>query len=119
MEAPLGSAVIRVERDLSDKKQSTLHVNGVDLNVTDQGKGSPALVFLHVWGGSSRIWSDTIDDLAKAHRCIALDFRGWGNSQKGPIDYDLDTLASDVLGSSRSRSSLLSVTLWVARSRRS
>jgi pimeloyl-ACP methyl ester carboxylesterase len=79
-------------------EQKVFRVNGVDINVLDKGEGDPTVIFLHYWGGSARTWSDTIEGLSKTNRCVALDFRGWGNSGKGPIDYGLDALASDVLG---------------------
>ncbi len=79
-------------------KQSIHGVNGVDLNVVEAGEGSPALVFLHYWGGSSRTWAPVIDGLSKTNRCVAIDFRGWGQSSKEATDYRLETLASDVVG---------------------
>jgi pimeloyl-ACP methyl ester carboxylesterase len=78
-------------------KQTILHVNDVDLNVVDIGGGAPALVFLHYWGGSSRTWIPVIEHLSSAHRCVAIDFRGWGQSSKESDDYSLETLASDVI----------------------
>jgi pimeloyl-ACP methyl ester carboxylesterase len=75
-----------------------LHVNDVDLNVVDVGQGAPSLVFLHYWGGSSRTWAPTIERLSKTNRCIAIDFRGWGESSKEAKDYGLETLANDVIG---------------------
>lgn len=77
--------------------QSVLNVNGVDLSLIERGDGQLTLLFLHYWTGSSLTWSDTIDQLSKNYRCLALDFRGWGDSQKGALDYGLDALASDVL----------------------
>jgi pimeloyl-ACP methyl ester carboxylesterase len=77
--------------------QSILRVNDVDLNVVDVGSGAPCLVFLHYWGGSSRTWSPAIERLASTHRCVAIDFRGWGLSSKDADDYSLETLASDVI----------------------
>jgi len=74
------------------------HVNGVDLNIVDTGAGMPALVFLHYWGGSSRTWAPVIQCLASTQRCVAIDFRGWGQSSKDAGDYSLQTLASDVIG---------------------
>jgi pimeloyl-ACP methyl ester carboxylesterase len=79
-------------------KQKLLHVNDVDLNVVDIGDGAPALVFLHDWGGSSRTWAPVIERLANANRCVAIDFRGWGQSSKESKNYKLQTLADDVMG---------------------
>ena len=74
-----------------------LRVNDVDLHVTEVGSGAPTLVFLHYWGGSSRTWMPVMERLASAYRCLAIDFRGWGQSGKEARDYGLQTLASDVI----------------------
>ncbi len=66
--------------------------------MVDSGEGAPALVFLHYWGGSSRTWAPVMERLTSTSRCIAIDFRGWGNSSKDAKDYGLRTLASDVIG---------------------
>lgn len=79
-------------------KQSIFRINGVDLNVADTGVGSRCLVFLHYWGGSIRTWTPVIEHLSKSHRCVAIDFRGWGQSSKDSHEYSLETLASDVIG---------------------
>jgi len=77
--------------------QSIVRVNDVDLNVVDTGGSGVALVFLHYWGGSSRTWLPVMERLASTHRCIAIDFRGWGQSSKEAKDYGLRTLADDVM----------------------
>lgn len=61
------------------------------------GDGAPALVFLHYWGGSSRTWAPVMERLSTSRHCVALDFRGWGDSSKGAADHSLDTLADDVI----------------------
>lgn len=59
--------------------------------------GTPTLVFLHYWGGSSRTWSLVTPPLS-SHPTDALDFRGWGNSTgPGRADgYSITALADDV-----------------------
>lgn len=59
--------------------------------------GTPTLVFLHFWGGSSRTWS-LVAPLLSSYTTVALDFRGWGDST-GPDKadaYSMAALASDV-----------------------
>ena len=75
-----------------------IDLDGAAINVVDVGDMSPALVFLHYWGGSSRTWRPVAESLAETNRCIAIDFRGWGKSSRGSADYDLETLCADVLG---------------------
>ncbi len=79
------------------KTSDMIAANGVKLHVASSGAGGPTLLFLHFWGGSSRTWAPVIGLLSDEHHCIAVDFRGWGQSEKDVGPYDLETLASDVL----------------------
>ncbi|PWC37980.1 alpha/beta hydrolase [Azospirillum sp. TSO35-2] len=72
--------------------------NGIQINVEEQGRGEPALVFLHYWGGSARTWRHVTSRLASAHRTLAADHRGWGESEAPATGYALDDLADDALG---------------------
>jgi pimeloyl-ACP methyl ester carboxylesterase len=72
-------------------------VNNVRLFVVDEGKKAPALLFLHFYGGSSRTWAQVTNLLTTDHRCIRLDLRGWGASEKPETGYDIQTMADDVL----------------------
>jgi pimeloyl-ACP methyl ester carboxylesterase len=71
---------------------------GVQLNVSEQGKGDIALVFLHYWGGSARTWNPVTDSLSKEFRSIAIDLRGWGESEKPVSGYSIRNQADDVEG---------------------
>lgn len=72
--------------------------NGIQINVRDRGRGEPSLVFLHYWGGSGRTWDEVIAQLADQQRCIALDHRGWGESDAPGRGYAISDLANDALG---------------------
>jgi pimeloyl-ACP methyl ester carboxylesterase len=72
-----------------------IEANGIRINVRDRGQGEPSLVFLHYWGGSSRTWDEVIAELAAEHRSIALDHRGWGDSDAPAQGYSLSDLAND------------------------
>ena len=68
------------------------------LNIVFSGSSSPALIFLHFWGGSSRSFSPITTVLSSQCRTIAVDFRGWGEST-GPQTrgaYSIHSLASDI-----------------------
>jgi pimeloyl-ACP methyl ester carboxylesterase len=54
------------------------------LAVIDEGRGPP-LLLLHGFATSSYTWHAVIPELAKNHRVIAVDLRGFGASDK-PID---------------------------------
>jgi pimeloyl-ACP methyl ester carboxylesterase len=65
------------------------------IHVSVQGEGELALVFLHYWGGSSRTWEDVIGELAGDYRSVAIDHRGWGESDAPARGYAIADLADD------------------------
>jgi len=86
----------RVSRDKGiDMKMKS---NGIGIYVEDKGIGDPPLVFLHYWGGSSRTWRHVTAALSKSHRTLAIDHRGWGQSDAPPSGYGLADLAADAQG---------------------
>lgn len=72
--------------------------NGIRIHIEERGGEGLPLVFLHYWGGSSRTWRHVTAELAKTHRTIASDHRGWGQSDAPPSGYDLADLADDAAG---------------------
>jgi pimeloyl-ACP methyl ester carboxylesterase len=77
-------------------------LNGIQLNVRDEGQGEPALLFMHYWGGSSRTWDHVIERIKSDFRCVAYDQRGWGESDKPETGYSMQDLANDAEGLIRS-----------------
>lgn len=71
-----------------------IHVNGVKLFYTDQGKGAETIVFAHGLLWSNKMFEDQIEFLQERYRVIAYDHRGQGQSEvKGP--FDMETIAQD------------------------
>ncbi len=55
------------------------------------------IVFLHGWPGNLNLFEYQFDKLPQmGYRCIGIDTRGFGNSDKPFQGYDYDTLADDV-----------------------
>ena len=65
-----------------------VRVDGRPVNVVDIGAG-PAVVFLHGLAGCWQNWLESIPELARDHRVVALDLPGFGASPM-PADADLD-----------------------------
>ena len=72
-----------------------IRTRATTIHVRQQGGGEPALVFLHYWGGSSRTWDTVVSELSSEHGCIAIDHRGWGESQAPERGYAIADLAND------------------------
>ncbi|AIG76013.1 hydrolase [Amycolatopsis japonica] len=70
-------------------------VNGIRVNVAVAGSG-PAVLLLHGFPHTWRLWSEIIGPLSEHHRVIAPDLRGFGDSTRAAEGYDASTLASDV-----------------------
>lgn len=70
--------------------------NGLLLHADDSGNGPLALVFLHYWGGTARTWQPVMAALPANLRTVALDARGWGQSDRPDSGYDIATMADDV-----------------------
>lgn len=68
---------------------------GVKVYYESMGSG-PALVFLHPWSTNRYIWTFQLLDFARSHRCIAVDHRGHGQSDKPPTGYAITEMAADV-----------------------
>jgi pimeloyl-ACP methyl ester carboxylesterase len=56
----------------------------VRLYIEEQGKGAPVLL-IHGFGASTYTWRHVAPELAKTHRVIAVDLKGFGQSDK-PFD---------------------------------
>ena len=68
---------------------------GVRLQYLVAGEGDPVLL-LHGYAQTSHMWRPLISELAKTHRVIAPDLRGFGSSSKPESGYDKKTMAQDI-----------------------
>ncbi|MFD6396535.1 alpha/beta fold hydrolase [Nocardia sp. NPDC060249] len=75
----------------------TIPTNGIHANVATAGSG-PAVVLLHGFPHTWQLWQQIIGPLATAHRVIAPDLRGFGDSSRAKTGYDAGTLAADIDG---------------------
>ncbi|MGC4935341.1 alpha/beta fold hydrolase [Gordonia sp. DT30] len=77
--------------------ETTVETNGSRLNVALGGDG-PALLLLHGFPHTWRVWSAIMGECASEYRIIAPDLRGLGNSDRATDGYDARNLAADMLG---------------------
>lgn len=67
-------------------------VDGVRVRYVDQGQGPP-VVLIHGYASSLEAWSAVIPVLARTHRVIALDLKGFGWTDRPPGDYSPEAQA--------------------------
>jgi pimeloyl-ACP methyl ester carboxylesterase len=69
--------------------------DGVKLHYVEAGTG-PILLTFHSWSGTAEQFKDQIQNLSHRYRCIALEMRGHGDSEKPNHGYKIQRLAKDV-----------------------
>jgi lipase len=75
--------------------ESQLHANGVDLALFEWPGDGPAVFFAHATGFHARCWDQVIAQLPGI-RCLALDMRGHGRSEKPEPPYAWRDFGRDV-----------------------
>ena len=71
--------------------------NGVNVFYESFGQGSSTLVFLHPWTTNHYIWAFQVNEFSRRHRCIVMDHRGHGQSDKPASGYAIGEMAADVV----------------------
>ena len=75
-----------------------ISVGGETIHLIDRGSG-PALVLLHGFAANTFSWRKNFDELSRTHRVLALDFPGFGFSDRGAtLNYGHDAHAARVIG---------------------
>ena len=70
-------------------------IDGLNLHFAMSGSG-PSILLVHGWLGSSYHWRKLMPLLAAEHTVVALDVRGYGESDKPYSGYDGRTIANDI-----------------------
>lgn len=92
---PPDPSTVRIEGPWS---HADVSANGIRLHVAEQGSG-PLVLLLHGFGEFWWSWRHQLHGLADAgYRAVAVDLRGYGESDKPPRGYDGWTLSGDVAG---------------------
>jgi pimeloyl-ACP methyl ester carboxylesterase len=70
--------------------------NGVSLAYEDTGRGTPSLIFIHGMGCDHTHFAPQLAHERDNHRVVAVDLRGYGQSDKPKQDYSIAGFADDV-----------------------
>jgi pimeloyl-ACP methyl ester carboxylesterase len=75
--------------------QKTILFKKGKVNFSDTGKGR-TIVLLHGFLGSHKIWENTISNLSKSYRVIAIDLPGHGNTECFGYVHSMELMAKSV-----------------------
>jgi sigma-B regulation protein RsbQ len=70
--------------------------DGVPIHYSVQGKGDPALVFIHCGSCNRHLWDDQVTAFAKTHRVVTIDLPGHGESGQGRKDWSIESYGEDI-----------------------
>ena len=70
--------------------------DGVPIHYAVQGKGEPALVFVHCWSCDRNLWQNQVTVFAKNHQVVTIDLPGHGESGQGRKVWSIENYADDV-----------------------
>jgi pimeloyl-ACP methyl ester carboxylesterase len=75
---------------------STITRDGVTLAYEEQGQGDPPYVFVHGWTCDRSYFAPQVEHFSPRHRCLSVDLRGHGQSDKPEGEYPIADYADDV-----------------------
>jgi pimeloyl-ACP methyl ester carboxylesterase len=78
------------------KSEVITAADGVPIHYSVQGKGEPALVFIHCWACSRRFWDNQVAEFSKTYRVVTIDLPGHGESGQGRKNWSLESYGDDV-----------------------
>ena len=70
--------------------------DGVPIDYTVEGRGEPALVFVHCWNCDRHFWDAQLRAFRRSHRVVAIDLAGHGQSGTGRKDWTIEAFGDDV-----------------------
>jgi pimeloyl-ACP methyl ester carboxylesterase len=70
--------------------------DGVTIAYHIEGRGSPALVFIHGWSCDRTYWRNQLGDFARSHTVVAVDLAGHGESGAGRKAWSIRAFGADV-----------------------
>jgi pimeloyl-ACP methyl ester carboxylesterase len=80
----------------SDKSEVVAASDGVPIHYAVQGKGDPALVFIHCWSCDRHLWDSQVAEFSKNHRVVTIDLPGHGESGQGRKNWSIEGFGDDV-----------------------
>jgi pimeloyl-ACP methyl ester carboxylesterase len=70
--------------------------DGLPIHYAVQGKGEPALVFIHCWACNRHFWDNQVAEFSKTYRVVTIDLPGHGESGKERKNWSVESYGDDV-----------------------
>jgi pimeloyl-ACP methyl ester carboxylesterase len=70
--------------------------DGIPIAYTAQGRGTPALLFVHCWACDHTFWDGQVPHFARSRQVVTIDLAGHGRSGGGRTDSTMAAFGEDV-----------------------
>ena len=81
----------------SQKENFAISDDGVKIAYDSQGKGKPALVFIHGWTNPRTIWKEQVEHFSASYQSVAIDLAGSGESGNNRSFWTMNAFSNDVV----------------------
>ena len=73
-----------------------LSSDGVEISFLNQGKGNPAILFVHGWSNNNTIWEYQIAHFSEKYKVVAVDLPGFGASGTNRSEWTMSSYGDDI-----------------------
>ncbi len=81
----------------SGPDNTAISSDGVKISFESQGKGEPALLFVHGWANNKSLWDDQMKYFSKKYQSVAVDLAGFGASGNNRTDWTMEAFGKDII----------------------
>ncbi len=81
---------------INDTDNTVVSSDGVEISYHKQGKGNPALVFVHGWTNDKTIWDEQVSHFSEKYKVVTLDLAGHGVSGDNRENWSMSAFGEDV-----------------------
>ena len=82
--------------DNYSQQQNVLSKDGVRINFFVEGKGEPALIFIHGWSCDKSYWENQVKEFSPKYKVVTIDLAGHGESGMNRKNYTMELFGEDV-----------------------
>ncbi|MHC4336142.1 MAG: alpha/beta fold hydrolase, partial [Planctomycetota bacterium] len=79
-----------------ESEHRAVSADNVAINYNVEGKGKPALVFVHGWCCDKSYWRHQVPHFSKRHKVVTIDLAGHGESGLGRKAWTIEAFGKDV-----------------------
>jgi pimeloyl-ACP methyl ester carboxylesterase len=76
---------------------SAISADRIKIIFANQGKGDPAIIFVHGWANNKSIWDAQVAHFSEKYKAIAVDLAGFGESGNNRTSWTMSAFGDDVV----------------------